>query len=115
LLDGDSSADTRLAVYGSLAPGQVNHHQLAALKGRWLRGTVQGRRVDAGWGTTIGFPGLVLDPSGPAVDVLLFESADFPDHWVRLDEFEGPGYRRVITEVRTPEGTVSANIYVVVA
>ena len=113
MLECDSSARTRLASYGSLAPGQVNHHQLAALKGRWLRGTVQGKRIDAGWGTTLGFPGLILDASGPAVDVYLFESADLPDHWSRLDEFEGAGYRRVVTRVRTADGDLSACIYVV--
>jgi gamma-glutamylcyclotransferase (GGCT)/AIG2-like uncharacterized protein YtfP len=107
-----SRADTRLASYGSLAPGRVNHHQLAGLKGRWLRGTVQGKRIEAGWGATIGFPALILDPSGPPVEVHLFESSDLPYHWPRLDEFEGPGYRRVLTRVRTAEGELSAYIYV---
>jgi gamma-glutamylcyclotransferase (GGCT)/AIG2-like uncharacterized protein YtfP len=110
----DDSPETRLASYGSLRPGQINHHQLAGLKGRWIPGTVQGKRIEAGWGNTIGFPGLVLDPSGPAVDVLIFESSDLPDHWSRLDEFEGSGYRRVVTRVRTAEGGVNAYIYVLV-
>jgi gamma-glutamylcyclotransferase (GGCT)/AIG2-like uncharacterized protein YtfP len=111
-LDSDNGDEIRLAVYGSLAPGQVNHHQLAHLKGRWRRGTVRGKRIDAGWGATLGFPGLILDPSGPAVDVYLFESSDLPDHWSRLDEFEGPGYQRVITRVRTEDGDLNAYIYV---
>ena len=114
MLDSDSGAEARLATYGSLAPGQANHQQLAALKGHWYRGTVRGKRIDAGWGTTHGFPGLILDPSGPAVEVCLFESSDLPDHWSRLDEFEGPGYRRVVTRVRTADGDLSAYIYVVV-
>ena len=111
----EGAAETRLATYGSLSPGQANHQQLADLKGRWRRGTVQGKRIDAGWGTTLGFPGLVLDVSGPAVDVYLFESSELPDHWSRLDEFEGPGYRRVVTRVRTAEGDLSAYIYVIAA
>ena len=69
--------------------------------------------MNAGWGTALGFPGLVLDPSGPPVDVHLFESLDLPGHWSRLDEFEGSGYRRVVTQVRTTEGELSACIYVV--
>ena len=105
-------SETRLAVYGSLAPGEVNHHQLAGLTGSWRRGTVQGKRFESGWGSTLGFPGLILDPAGPAVDVQVFESPDLPDHWARLDEFEGPGYRRVVTKVRTADGDVSACIYV---
>jgi gamma-glutamylcyclotransferase (GGCT)/AIG2-like uncharacterized protein YtfP len=101
-----------LAVYGSLAPGEVNHHQLAGLTGNWRRGIVQGKRFESGWGATLGFAGLILDPAGPTVDVQVFESSDLPDHWARLDEFEGPGYRRVVTQVRTADGDVSACIYV---
>ena len=60
----------------------------------------------------MGFPGLILDPLGPSVDVDLFESTDLPEHWARLDEFEGSGYRRVITTVNTEKGERSAWIYV---
>ena len=74
----DSAADTRLATYGTLAPGRVNHHQLAGLKGKWQKGTVRGRLVDAGWGAALGYPGLVLDPRGPVFEVYLFESAELP-------------------------------------
>jgi gamma-glutamylcyclotransferase (GGCT)/AIG2-like uncharacterized protein YtfP len=109
----DFAADTRLATYGSLAPGRVNHHQLSALNGHWQRGTVQGRLIDAGWGAALGFPGLILDPSGALIEVYLFESSELPDHWLRLDEFEGPGYRRVVAQVRTADGDLNASIYVI--
>jgi gamma-glutamylcyclotransferase (GGCT)/AIG2-like uncharacterized protein YtfP len=102
-----------LATYGSLAPGKVNHYQLASLKGRWTRGSVHGRLMDAGWGSALGFPGLVLDPTEAVIEVQVFESPELPDHWSRLDEFEGSGYRRVVTRVRTEEGDVSACIYVI--
>jgi gamma-glutamylcyclotransferase (GGCT)/AIG2-like uncharacterized protein YtfP len=46
------------------------------------------------------------------VGVDIFESADLPAHWARLDAFEGPGYERVITTVHTPTGDVEAFIYV---
>jgi gamma-glutamylcyclotransferase (GGCT)/AIG2-like uncharacterized protein YtfP len=105
------AADTRLATYGTLAPGRANHHQLAGLKGRWQQGTVRGRLAEAGWGAALGYPGLVLDPLGPAVEVHLFQSAELPDHWPRLDEFEGTGYRRVVTKVRTADGELEAWIY----
>jgi gamma-glutamylcyclotransferase (GGCT)/AIG2-like uncharacterized protein YtfP len=108
----DKAADTRLAVYGTLAPGRVNHHQLAGLQGQWRQGTVRGRLADAGWGVEHGYPALILDPLGPAVEVHLFESADLPDHWARLDAFEGSGYRRVVTRVRTADGERDAWIYV---
>ncbi|MFO1038587.1 MAG: gamma-glutamylcyclotransferase family protein [Geminicoccaceae bacterium] len=106
--------DTRFAIYGSLAPGRVNHHHLELLKGRWSRGTVTGRLVEAGWGAALGFPGLVLDPQGAAVEVSLLESPDLPEHWDRLDALEGPSYRRVVAPVATDEGPLDAWIYVVV-
>ena len=107
-----NGGETRLAVYGSLAPGKANHHQLAELRGHWRQGTVRGRLVEAGWGTSLGFPGLVLDDDGDAVEVQLFESPDLPAHWPRLDAFEGPGYRRVTAPVALPGETLPACIYV---
>lgn len=113
-----NDADTRLATYGTLAPGRVNHHQLAALPGRWLEGTVTGHLVEAGWGAKLGYPGLVLDlagvdPAAGAVAVHLFESPELPGHWPRLDTFEGEGYRRVVAAVGTDEGPLAAWIYVI--
>jgi gamma-glutamylcyclotransferase (GGCT)/AIG2-like uncharacterized protein YtfP len=102
----------RLATYGTLAPGRPNEHQLAAMDGRWLAGQVYGTLVDAGWGAGMGYPALVLDRHGTAVDVHVFESADLPAHWSRLDEFEGPGYERVVTTVHTAGGDLEASIYV---
>lgn len=111
----DGAADTRLATYGSLAPGRVNDHLLANLKGHWRQGTVRGKLVEAGWGAALGFPGLVLDPLGIPIEVHLFESPDLPYHWPRLDAFEGAGYRRVVTQVTTADGELDAWIYVVAA
>lgn len=105
-------ADSRLATYGTLSPGRINHHELAGLKGSWRKGTVRGRLVEGGWGSAIGYPGLVLDSQGPVVEVHLFESSDLPNHWSRLDEFEGDGYQRVVTQVHTNTGEVDAWIYV---
>jgi len=106
------SADTRLASYGSLAPGQANHHQLAGMAGHWRQGTVRGWLGGAGWAARVGYPGLVLDPEGPLVHVQVFESPELPQHWTRLDDFEGSDYRRVVTQVSTPDGEVDAWIYV---
>jgi len=108
----EAGADSRLAVYGTLAPGRVNHHELTGLKGSWRRGTVRGKLFAVGWGASLGYPGLVLDPQAPPIEVFLFESPDLPDYWPRLDEFEGAGYRRVVTQVRTSDGDVGAYIYV---
>ena len=115
MMGWDRATDTRFATYGTLAPGRANHHRLGGLKGRWQQGTGRGRLVDAGWGAALGYPGLVLDPLGPVVEVYLFESSELPDHWSRLDEFEGTGYRRVVTQVRTADGELKAWIYVIAA
>ena len=113
MADATLSAETRLATYGTLAPGRINHDQLADLRGTWCLGTVRGRLVEAGWGAGLGYPGLILDPSGQTVDVHVFESSDLPDHWPRLDAFEGPGYRRVITQARALDRELDVSIYVV--
>lgn len=105
------TAEHRLATYGTLAPGRVNHHELAMLEGRWLEGAVRGRLHAAGWGAAHGCPGVVLGADGDAVAVHVFESADLADHWARLDGFEGPGYRRVTATVETADGPVAAQIY----
>jgi gamma-glutamylcyclotransferase (GGCT)/AIG2-like uncharacterized protein YtfP len=99
-------------VYGSLAPDGPNHHQLSDLRGRWIRGTVRGQLHHQGWGAALGYPGLVLDPARPQVRVEIFESPDLPDHWARLDEFEGSGYRRTVTVAKTASGDLLASIYV---
>jgi len=108
----ERTADLCLATYGSLAPGRVNHCKLAGLQGSWRHGTVRGRLVASGWGAKLGYPGLVLDPQGSPVEVHLFESSELPGHLRRLDEFEGAGYRRVVTQVQTANGGVDAWIYV---
>ena len=105
----------RLAIYGSLAPGRPNHHHVARLRGRWMLGEVHGRLIEAGWGASLGFPALVLDPDGSALGVQVLESDDLPAHWSRLDDFEGPGYERVLTTVHTRNGDVAAYIYVLSA
>jgi gamma-glutamylcyclotransferase (GGCT)/AIG2-like uncharacterized protein YtfP len=109
---GTAGPDTRLATYGTLAPGRPNHDQLTGLSGRWLVGHVRGTLAQAGWGAELGYPGLILDAHGPLVEVDVFESSALPQHWHRLDEFEGPGYRRVAIEVTTADGALAASIYV---
>lgn len=107
----EMTTDHRLATYGTLAPGRVNHHQLAGLQGEWTTGTLRGRLIETGWGAALGYPALVLDAEGEAIAVHLFTSADLPAHWDRLDAFEGAEYRRGEVVVETPEGPVAAWIY----
>jgi gamma-glutamylcyclotransferase (GGCT)/AIG2-like uncharacterized protein YtfP len=85
------------------------------MAGHWRHGTVRGWLSDAGWAAPGGYLGLVLDPAGPLVNVQVFESPDLPHHWTRLDDFEGSDYRRVVTQVTTPDGELDASIYVLAA
>jgi gamma-glutamylcyclotransferase (GGCT)/AIG2-like uncharacterized protein YtfP len=96
----------RLAVYGTLAPGEPNHDQLAACPGTWVRGTVHG------WRGERAFPVFTFDPAGPAVTVHVLHSAMLPAHWARLDAFEGDDYVRLPVPVELADGTcVVANLY----
>lgn len=105
------ASEHRLATYGTLAPGRPNHHQLAALRGEWSLGKVRGTLVANGWGAALGYPALILAEDGDEVEVHLFTSPDLPEHWDRLDAFEGSEYRRTEVEVETPEGARKAWMY----
>ena len=112
-VDDVRAAGNRLAVYGTLAPGRRNHGMLAPLNGTWTHGTINGHRLEAGWGNTYGYPGVRLDPNGDDIDVQIFASGELPAHWERLDDFEGTEYERVLVEVRAESGVTLANIYVI--
>lgn len=103
----------RLAVYGTLAPGEVNHDQVADLRSEWKPGFVRGELAPEGWGTTYGFPAFRWDPAGYPIPVRLLVSPDLPSYWHRLDAFEGPGYQRILVPVEDGAGCLVtvANIY----
>lgn len=103
----------RLAVYGTLAPGQVHHHVVADLPGSWQDGIVTGMLRQAGRGADFGFPVLQWRAGGPPVTARLFVSDALPDHWARLDAFEGADYVRILVPVHDDVGTLLAvaNLY----
>jgi gamma-glutamylcyclotransferase (GGCT)/AIG2-like uncharacterized protein YtfP len=101
-----------LFVYGTLKPGQSNAHELKGLDGRWRPGSIRGRLYASGRGPAAGYPGVVLDADAGLVTGMLLTSDDLPDHWARLDAFEGDGYIRVLTEVLLDYGgRVTAYVY----
>lgn len=102
----------RLAAYGSLAPGKPNHHVVADLPGSWSAGTVEGTLHESGWGATMGYPGMLWRPGGRRINVEVLKSPELPNHWARLDAFEGEAYVRVLVPVDVATGAcVVANIY----
>lgn len=108
-------ASHRLATYGTLAPGRANAHQLDGLRGTWSTASVRGHLQNAGWGAGMGYPGLMLDPDGPEVEVFLFTSADLLAHWDRLDAFEGVEYRRELVTLVAGDAEMDAFIYALAA
>jgi gamma-glutamylcyclotransferase (GGCT)/AIG2-like uncharacterized protein YtfP len=91
---------TRLAAYGTLRPGESNHALLSEVAGTWLDGTVHGARFVAH-----GYPAFKWRQGDDQVPVSVLRSDVLPAHWPRLDEFEGPSYRRIPVPVRLPNAT----------
>lgn len=108
----DDGEVTALATYGTLSPGKVNHHVMAGMNGVWSVGRVRGALIEEGWGADHGCPGLRLSSDGDWVRVDIFISPDLPDHWTRLDAFEGSEYRRVNATATTEDGERGVWIYV---
>ena len=103
----------RLFVYGTLAPGRVNHDVLEDIPGSWEEATLRGKLFQKGWGAGLGYPGIVVRDDGDEVEGFVFCSTELSDHWSRLDAFEGNGYRRVSVTVNLKDNkAVEAYVYV---
>lgn len=96
----------RLAVYGTLAPGEANHHLLAACPGPWIRGVVHGHRAMREHAV------FTYDAAAGHVAVQMLTSPGLLQRWASLDEFERPTHRRVLVPVFEGKGLLSvANLY----
>ena len=95
----------RIAFYGTLRQGAENHYEVRSIPGVWHVATVRGWVYDITWGPADGYPGISLDPDAPVVEVDVLVSDDLEKHLQRLDDFEGPGYRRVEVDVTLDDGT----------
>lgn len=105
-------ASRRLAVYGSLKPGESNHRVVSRLAGTWHEGYVRGEWSGTGWGSAIGFPAIHWRPTGEQVAVRLLVSDQLPESWERLDRFEGGEYCRILVPVYDDTGLLAvANLY----
>lgn len=88
-----------LFIYGTLAPNRPNHHIMAPIHGEWLPAYAFGELIADGWGASLGYPAIIPNDKGQRVDGFVFISDELPNHWARLDEFEGEGYCRVVIDV----------------
>ena len=99
--------ETRLIVYGSLAPGGSNAFMLAGLLGEWRPCRIRGRM-----GAYRGFKSFRYDPEGPEHPAWLLASAELPRVISELDDFEGEEYERRIIPARVNDHWVMAQVYV---
>jgi len=100
----DSEAHERLIVYGTLAPGEINHHWLSSISGKWAQAEVPGK-IDRSGTYPFFFPGRGWEK------VQIFESTGLPTHYRPLDRFEGREYQRIFWPVLTPIGWRIGQIY----
>src|SRR5918994_2982868 len=77
-----------LAVYGTLAPGQPNHHVVAPLEGEWTVGLIEGDLLPVGWGADLGYPGFRPRVGGDAVAVRVLTAPSLATAWADLDRLE---------------------------
>lgn len=97
----------RLAVYGTLAPGEDHHSVVAHIQGTWKRGWATGVMGRIGV-----YPAFQWKPHAKRIPVHVLSSSRLAHHWARLDRFEGPAYQRILTPVTMAGGKVEvANIY----
>ncbi|MGZ8866812.1 MAG: gamma-glutamylcyclotransferase family protein [Thermoanaerobaculia bacterium] len=99
-------ADSRLVVYGSLAPGEANHHIVEGLKGRWFPCVITGS-IEMHDGHRV----FRWDEKGSRIDAQLLSSPKLPGAWPEIDEFEGAGYRRRVIPVEVGGKRLLANVY----
>ncbi|KGA02093.1 hypothetical protein KP05_08785 [Cobetia amphilecti] len=88
-----------LFIYGPLGPGGLNEHVIANIDGEWSSAYLRGRLENTDHGAEHKFPGLVVDNTGQVIRGHVFSSAQLPEHWDALDDFEGPIYQRTVTTV----------------
>ena len=103
----------KLAIYGTLAPGKVNHHHIADLGGAWHDAAVRGRLDRVAFGEHKGLPAIVLDRAAPPRPLKLLTCEGLPAAWERLDAFEGAEMQRLLVPLEDAAGGLAgvANIY----
>jgi len=97
---------TRLASYGTLRPGESNYHVVADIEGTWLDGQVRGSVADYK-----GYPLFRWSVVGEPIEVKILASDRLPEHYPRIDHFEGADYCRILVPVELAENTIVCNIY----
>jgi gamma-glutamylcyclotransferase (GGCT)/AIG2-like uncharacterized protein YtfP len=98
-LDARFRTSETLAVYGSLAPGQLNYHIVEPLRGIWMDGLIEGTLLPMGWGADLGYPAFRPQNGGAVVAAKVLTSPLLATAWPMLDDFEGLEYQRILVPV----------------
>lgn len=99
--------DIRIALYGTLRPGQVNHNVISNIVGVWKKGTVNGRIE-----YKCGLPIFRWEINKDNVEVDVLISEDLLNEYSRLDRFEGTAYIRQWIPVHFDNGSLEiCNMY----
>ena len=97
----------KFVAYGTLRPGQPGHAVLKNVDGAWSSVTLHGVVHEKD-----GLPGFSYFGHADGVAAELLVSKDLPDHWRRLDEFEGARYERHLGLYRGDGALGISNVYV---
>lgn len=97
----------RLISYGTLAPGKPNHSLISDLPGEWKECVIRGTMNQSG-----GLPRFSWNPHGAEQSASLFTSDALPNHWDRIDRFEGREYRRQLIPAGTHGGIAIGYAYI---
>jgi hypothetical protein len=125
MADGDARAaeavcrdvfgsESRVAVYGALAPGEAKHYMLTPFRGVWTPGFVRGRLEGGPWSSMLGMQGIRLEGGADRVPVHVLQSPLLERAWTSFDFFGGAGFARLLTPVENSDGVSAiANIFAV--
>jgi gamma-glutamylcyclotransferase (GGCT)/AIG2-like uncharacterized protein YtfP len=96
----------RLAVYGTLAPGEPNASVLEDIQGEWRDGLVRGELAE-----NMGLRYFRWREPRQEIAVKMLMSKDLPNHLPKIDKFEGNAYKRLLVPVMCGSELYVANIY----
>lgn len=108
--------ETKLIVYGTLAPNKPNHYKIEHIKGNWLKAIVKGALVKEGWAADLGYFAFKHSPVDEQKNITAYIllSGELVDNWHYLDEFEGDGYKRILAKYELENGAIGVgNIYAI--
>lgn len=96
----------KLAIYGTLLPGEINYDIISNIRGEWTEAKTKGKKE-----VKDNLPTFLWDISAEYIDIKVFISDQMDFEFERLDRFEGDMYNRILIPVKIHDKTIVANIY----